>query len=166
MKQNADSFSDRWGNLTAGIKDTKRIVSGILVSEGFYAISTSLTMAATAAMSFSTNMETAAISMKYFVEGADKMDKAQAYLRSMNTFAAKTPFSTEDALGLSKYMQAVGVSMGTTKSFLKTITDTAAATGATEENLQRIVFGLGQMMTKGRIANEEIRQLANANIPI
>ena len=56
--------------------------------------------------------------------------------------------------------------MNTTKNFLKVITDTAAATGATEENLQRIVFGLGQMMTKGRIANEEIRQLANANIPI
>ena len=67
---------------------------------------------------------------------------------------------------MSKYMQAVGVSMNATQSFLKVITDTAAATGATEENLQRVVFGLGQMLTKGRLANEEIRQLANANIPI
>ena len=104
--------------------------------------------------------------MEYFVKGADKAAKAAAYLRTVNTFAARTPFSTEEVLSLSKYMQAVGVSMNTTKSFLSVITDTAAATGATQENLQRIVFGLGQMMTKGRLANEEIRQLANANIPI
>lgn len=166
MKLSADAFREQWGSMTAGIKDTKRIVSGILVSQGFYALSNALVNAGAAALSFSKNMETAAISMEYFVKGADKAAKAQAFLREMNTFAARTPFTTEQAISLSKYMQAVGVSMGTTKSFLKTITDTAAATGATEENLQRIVFGLGQMMTKGRLANEEIRQLANANIPI
>ena len=67
------------------------------------------------------------------MQGANKVAKAQAYLRTMNEFAAKTPFTTENALSLSKYMQAVGVSMNTTKSFLGVITDTAAATGATEE---------------------------------
>ena len=166
MKLSADAFTDTWQNLTAGIKDTKRIVSGILVSRGFYALLQGFTSASSAALEFSKSMETAAISMEYFVKGADKAAKAQAFLREMNTFAARTPFSTQEAISLSKYMQAVGVSMNTTKNFLKVITDTAAATGATEENLQRIVFGLGQMMTKGRIANEEIRQLANANIPI
>ena len=38
MKLSADAFTDTWQNLTAGIKDTKRIVSGILVSRGFYAL--------------------------------------------------------------------------------------------------------------------------------
>jgi tape measure domain-containing protein len=166
MKLSADSFSEKWDEMTAGIKDTKRIISGILVSQAFYTVSQGLVRAASSALDFSKNMETAAISMEYFVEGADKAAKAAAYLRTMNTFAARTPFTTEETLSLSKYMQAVGVSMNTTKSFLSVITDTAAATGATEENLQRIVFGLGQMMTKGRLANEEIRQLANANIPI
>lgn len=166
MKMSADAFGEKWENLTAGIKDTKRIISGILISQGFYALSNVMIEGAGAALTFAKNMETAAISMEYFVEGADKANKAAAFLREMNEFAARTPFSTEQALSLSKYMQAVGVSMTTTKSFLQVITDTAAATGATEENLQRIVFGLGQMMTKGRIANEEIRQLANANIPI
>lgn len=166
MKLSADAFNESWKNMTSGIKDTKRIVSGILVSQGFYALINVLTEGAAAALDFSKNMETAAISMEYFTTGANKAAKAQAFLRTMNEFAARTPFSTTEAIGLSKYMQAVGVAMGTTKSFLQVITDTAAATGATEENLQRIVFGLGQMMTKGRLANEEIRQLANANIPI
>ncbi len=166
MKLSADAFDSKWTELTAGIKDTRRIISGILISQGFYVISNALVEAGTAAIQFSANMETAAISMEYFVEGAEKAAKAAAYLRSVNEFAARTPFTTEGTLALSKYMQAVGVSMNTTKSFLGVITDAAAATGATEENLQRIVFGLGQMMTKGRLANEEIRQLANANVPI
>ena len=39
-----------------------------------------------------------------------------AYLREVNNFAAKTPFSTDDVLTLSKYMQAVGVAMSQTQS--------------------------------------------------
>ena len=166
MRLSADAFDDKWRDLTDGIKDTKRIISGILISQGFYTLMNGLSMGAAAALEFSMNMETAAVSMEYFVDGTDKAAKSLAFLREMNTFAAETPFSTEDALSMSKYMQAVGISMNSTKSVLQVITDAAAATGATQENLQRIVFALGQMQTKGRIANEEIRQLANANIPI
>lgn len=166
MRLSADAFSDKWKGITDGIKDTKRIISGILISQGFYTLMNGLSMGAAAALEFSMNMETAAVSMEYFVDGTDKAAKSLAFLREMNSFAAETPFSTEDALSMSKYMQAVGISMNSTKSVLQVITDAAAATGATQENLQRIVFALGQMQTKGRIANEEIRQLANANIPI
>lgn len=170
LSASADAFSDRWGDLTAGIKDTKRIISGILVSQGFYALSNALLSAGAAALEFSSSMETAGVSLEYFVDAADGTKKAaaqvQAYLREVNEFAAHTPFSTDEVLSLSKYMQAVGVAMGQTQSVLEVITDTAAATGATNEQLQRITFALGQMITKGRVANEEIRQLANANIPI
>lgn len=170
MGQVADTFSDRWDDLTGGLKDTKRIISGILVSQGFYALSNALVDAGSAALTFSMNMETAAVSLEYFVDAAEGTEEAaaqvQAYLREVNSFAARTPFSTEDVLTLSKYMQAVGVAMGQTQSVLSVITDTAAATGASTEQLQRITFALGQILTKGRLANEEIRQLANANIPI
>lgn len=166
MKMGASAFNDEWADLTSGIKDTKRIVSGILISQAFYAVSNAIVQASASMLTFNSNMEQAQISMKYFVEGTDKAAKAAAYLRTVNTFAADTPFNTEDALALSKYMQAMGIAMSNTKSVLSTISDTASATGATEENMQRIVFGLGQIKTKGRLANEEIRQLANANIPI
>lgn len=165
-KLEAESFTNKWDNLTSGIKDTKRIVSGILVSQAFYTLSNSLITVSASAATFTMDMEKAAISMEYFVKGADKAAQAAAYLKNINVFAARTPFSTKQALELSKYMQAMGIAMNNTKSVLQTITDTASATGATEENMQRIVFGLGQIKTKGRLANEEIRQLANANIPI
>lgn len=166
MSASAEQFKQKWDDTTAGIKDTRRIISGILISQGFYGIMNAFTEGASAALTFSQNMETAAISTEYFVKGADKAAQSLAYLREMNTFAARTPFSTEAAIELSKYIQAVGISMNVSKSVLQVITDAAAATGATEETMQRIVFALGQMKTKGRIANEEIRQLANANVPI
>lgn len=126
--------------------------------------------ASSALLEFSSSMETAAVSLEYFVDAAagtkEAASQVKAYLREVNEFAARTPFSTADVLTLSKYMQAVGISMSQTQSVLSVITDTAAATGASTEQLERITFALGQIMTKGRIANEEIRQLANANIPI
>lgn len=166
MRLGAAAFESQWNDMTDGIKDTRRIISGILISQGFYSLMNGLTFGASEALTFAQNMETAAVSMEYFVDGADKAAKSLAFLREMNEFAARTPFSTEQALEMSKYIQAVGISMNTSKAFLEVVTDAAAATGATEENLQRVIFALGQMQTKGRVANEEIRQLANANIPI
>lgn len=170
MQSQANAFDKRWREMTGGIKDTKRVVSGILISQGFYAIMNALTGAASAALEFSSAMEKASISLEYFVDSAagteEAAAKVAAYLREVNEFAARTPFNTDQVLSLSKYMQSVGVAIGQTQSVLTVLTDAAAATGATSDNLERIVFALGQMLTKGRIANEEIRQLANANIPI
>lgn len=166
MERSAEAFSASWKDLTSGIKDTKRIVSGIMVSQAFYSISNAVKDTAAAIFDFSQQMETAAMSMEYFVKGADKTAKSLAFLREMQDFAVFTSFSTSQSVAMSKYLQAMGVRMNATKSMLKVITDTAAATGATEQNLQRVVFGIGQILTKGRLANEEIRQLANANIPI
>lgn len=170
MSASAAAFDTRWKDLTRGIKDTKRIISGILISQGFYALMNVLAETSAAALEFSRSMETAGVSLEYFVDSAagseEAAAKVKAYLREVNEFAARTPFNTDQVLSLSKYMQAVGVSMNQTQSVLSVITDTAAATGADKEQLQRITFALGQMITKGRIANEEIRQLANANVPI
>ena len=170
MQSQADAFDRRWTEMTRGIKDTRRIISGILISRSFYTLMNAFTAGAAAALEFSSAMESASVSLEYFVDAAAGTQEAarevSAYLREVNEFAARTPFNTSEVLSLSKYMQSVGVAMSQTQSVLTVLTDAAAATGATSENLQRITFALGQIMTKGRLANEEIRQLANANIPI
>ena len=38
MRLSADAFNDKWRDLTDGIKDTKRLFSGILISQGFYTL--------------------------------------------------------------------------------------------------------------------------------
>lgn len=35
MTRSAEAFDNQWADLTRGIKDTKRIISGILISQGF-----------------------------------------------------------------------------------------------------------------------------------
>ena len=108
-------------------------------------------------------MEQASVSLRYF---ADSNAEVVAYLRELSDFAAKTPFTVQAAVGMSKYIQAMGVAQKNTKSFLTVITDTASATGATEKNLNSITEALGKMLAKGRLTAMEVRQLASAGIPI
>ena len=97
MRLGAAAFESQWNDMTDGIKDTRRIISGILISQGFYSLMNGLTFGASEALTFARNMETAAVSMEYFVDGADKAAKSLAFLREMNEFAARTPVSTEQA---------------------------------------------------------------------
>lgn len=170
MQQQATAFETQWADLTHGIKDTKRIVSGILISQGFYALMNGISGATAAALQFSSSMEQASVSLEYFVDAAvgtkEAANSVKAYLREVNEFAARTPFNTDNVLALSKYLASVGVELSQTQSVLTVLTDAAAATGASSANLERVAYALGQILTKGRLANEEIRQLANANIPI
>ena len=170
MELHADSFTSKWGDMTRGIKDTKRIVSGIFISQAFYTLSSAVVQTTKDIVSFSANMEQAAISMEYFIKnaegGANALAKSQAYLREINRFAARTPFSTEQTLQLSRYMQAMGMGIETTKSFFTVMTDAASATGGTSDQLDRAVIAMGRMKAQGRITSREIRQLAAANIPV
>lgn len=162
----AENFAARWEDITRNIRSTKSVVSSLVLYSTFTGIADAAGMAASAIASFSMNMETAQVAMQYFMDGTDKAAKSLEYLREMQQVAADTSFTTESAVGLSKFMASMGVDIRSVKSVMTTINDAAAATGASEANMERIVTALGQILTKGRLAAEEVRQLANANIPI
>lgn len=159
----ARAFEAQWDDITSGLRSAKRVASGMVISAALYGIADAATSAASAVLTFSDNLAQSQIAMEYFASDAKQ---AAQYIRELEEFAAYTPFSTETAINMAKYLQAMSVPIESSKSVLTVISDTAAATGATEQNMQRIVTGLGQILTKGRLAAEEVRQLANANIPI
>lgn len=159
----ADAFAAKWEDITSNLRSFKRVASGLAISAGIYAVTGAITGASEAILTFRNNLEASEISMTYFAENALQ---AKEYIRELEDFAAYTPFSTESAISMAQYLQAMSVPINASKSMLKVISDTAAATGATEQNMQRIVTALGQILTKGKLAAEEVRQLANANIPI
>lgn len=163
MTLGAEAFEAKWADITDNIRNVKRVASGIAISAAIYGVTSAIVDASLAVLSFSDNLENARISMEYFAR-----DSLQAwqYIRELEDFAAYTPFNTESAINMAKYLQAMSVPIGSSKAVLEVISDTSAATGATEENMQRIVTALGQILTKGKLAAEEVRQLANANIPI
>lgn len=162
----AENFAARWEDITRNIRSAKSVASSLVLYSTFTGIAESAALAASAVADFSMNMETAQVAMRYFMDGADKTAQSLEYLREMQQVAADTSFTTESAVNLSKFMASMGVNIRSVKSVMTTINDAAAATGASEANMQRIVTALGQIMTKGRLAAEEVRQLANANIPI
>ena len=163
MTLGAEEFEAKWADITDNIRSVKRVASGIAISAAIYGVASALTSASAAVLTFSNNLDEARISMEYFARDSKQ---AQQYIRELENFAAYTPFSTENAINMAKYLQAMSVPMESSKAVLTVISDTAAATGASEENMQRIVTAMGQVLTKGKLAAEEVRQLANANIPI
>lgn len=166
LNDQAQVFSDSWADITKNLRSAKSVASSMALYGTFTAIATGASLATLAIADFSANMENAKISMQYFIDGADKATQSLAYLREMQALAAKTSFTTESAINLSKFMASMGVDIRATKSVMTVINDAAAATGASEQKMQSIVTAMGQILTKGRLAAEEVRQLANANIPI
>lgn len=145
------------------LKDIERIVGGIIIAQGFYTLLQNIKEGTAALFQFSNNMEVAGIAMEYFLGNATR---AKDFIRVMQDFAANTPFSTEQALEQSRRLMAMGFDPTSVKHVMTIMTDAAAATGATAEQMNRIILALGQMRTNGKIAGQELRQLAEAGIPV
>ncbi|MNB76629.1 hypothetical protein D3C75_232980 [compost metagenome] len=144
-------------------RDVERIVGGIVISQAFYNGIQAIQSGISAVVGFSNNMQTAQVTMENFLGSAEK---AEAFVKVMQDFAASTPFSTEQSLDLSKKLMAMGFQANSIRSVMQVLVDTAAGTGGTADELQRIVIALGQINTQGTIMGQEMRQLANANIPV
>lgn len=150
-------------DMASHLKDVDRIVSGIIISQVFYQAANAIQEGVSALFRFSNNMQTAQVSMEYFLGSAER---AEGFIKVMQDFAASTPFSTEQSLDLSRKLMAMGFQAENIRSIMQILVDAAAASGGTADELNRIVIALGQINTQGYLAGQELRQLANANIPI
>ena len=114
------------------------------------------------AISFNSMLQTAQIGFATMLGSAEK---AQAFLDDMADFAAKTPFGYEELLEASKKMLAYGFAAENVLPTLRAVGDAAAALGMSGEGIDRITLALGQILAKGKLSAEEMRQLTEAGIP-
>lgn len=149
--------------LQGEMKDLDRIVSGILISQMFYGSVQSIKEATSAMTGFMNNMEKAQIAMEYFL---GTPERAQGFIMNMKDFAAVTAFNTEQALVLSRRLMGAQFRPEEIRSVMEILNDAAAATGGTAEQTDRIVLAMTQIKTQGKLAGQEMRQLAEAGIPI
>jgi tape measure domain-containing protein len=92
-------------------------------------------------------------------------EKAGDYIRELQDFAKKTPFTFEDlTVGAQRFM-AMGFAAEEVIPTLKAVGDAAAGVGLGAEGINRISLALGQIKAKGTVQAEEFRQLAEAGIP-
>jgi len=160
---NLNNSANAANRLANSFKDVNRIVSGIVIAQVFYQGVQAIESAVSSLVEFSNQMQVAQVSMEYFLGTAEK---ASDFVAVMQDFAATTPFSTAQSIDLSRKLMAMGFQSKSILNVMQTLVDATAAAGGTGDELNRIVIALGQINTQGYLAGQELRQLANANIPI
>jgi tape measure domain-containing protein len=90
-------------------------------------------------------------------------EKAKNLMEEAIEFAAKTPFQLDGVLDATKQLLAYQVAQEEVLPTLRNLGDISAGTGA---DLRLIAKAYGDIKTKGKLAGQEVLQLANANIPI
>lgn len=144
-------------------RDLERIVGGILLSQTFYAGVNAIQDATAAVVTFSGEMEKAQISFEYFLGSSER---ATGFITNMQDFAAETAFSTTQAMSLSKKLLNARFEANEIRDIMEALNDTAAVSGMAPDTIDRIVLAMTQMKTSGKIMGTELRQLAEANIPV
>jgi tape measure domain-containing protein len=85
---------------------------------------------------------------------------AQAYMKRLADFAAKTPFDLPGVATGAQRLMAMGQSGDQAISTLTTIGNSVAAIGGGSEEINGVVVALTQMSAKGKFSAEEMNQIS------
>jgi tape measure domain-containing protein len=90
---------------------------------------------------------------------------ADAKIRELQAFAAKTPFTFESSAKGAQRLLAMGVAADDLIPTMRAAGDAVSAAGGDTETFDRVLLAIGQIQTKGRIMGQEMLQLTEAGIP-
>lgn len=144
------------------LKDTARIVQGILVSQAFYGVAGSIRDATTALWEFNESLDYANVTYSALF-GSQEL--GTGFLATLREYAEDTIFSYEQLADSSKKLLAYNIPYKNLMFIMEGLTNLGAMSGDAAA-LDRIALALGQIYTKGKLSAEEMRQLANAYVPI
>ena len=142
-------------------KDVGRIVQGILISQAFYTGLRSIKEATSATWDFASSLEYAQIAYSNLF-GDTKL--ATEFINVLKDFAAVTPFGFTEAEKAAKRLLAYGIEYKNVMYVMQGILSASTMTGSAQ-TIESVSRALGQINTKGRLYNEEMRQLTEAGIP-
>lgn len=117
---------------------------------------------ASAWLDYSSKLETTRIA---FIQMLGSEQAAEQHLRELQAFALKTPFQFADLIDASQRMQALGFNAQQVIPILTDVGNAVAAAGGGAERLDRVTLALSQMQSKGKVATQEMNQLAESGIP-
>ena len=115
-------------------------------------------------LDYSAKLETTRIS---FVTMLGSARAADAHLRELQEFARQTPFQFAELVDASARMRALGFETQEVIPLLRDIGNVTAASGEiSQDRLQRIIKALSDVRSRGALYSQEIRQFAEAAIPV
>lgn len=89
--------------------------------------------------------------------------KASAMIEKMRDFAAKTPLTLENVISGGTMLMSYGVDED---NLLDTMTKLGDLASGNAEKMNRITLAYGQMLAKGKVTGEELRQMTEAGVPL
>lgn len=89
--------------------------------------------------------------------------KASAMIEKMREFAAKTPLTLENVISGGLLLMSYGVDES---NLIDTMTKLGDLASGNAEKMDRITLAYGQMLAKGKVTGEELRQMAEAGVPL
>lgn len=90
--------------------------------------------------------------------------KAKTFLSDLQAFAMATPFNFKELTDASRRLMALGYSAEQVIPVLNIVGDAVAGLGTGAVGLDRVTLALGQIKQKGKVAAQEMNQLAEAGI--
>lgn len=92
--------------------------------------------------------------------------KADAFIRDMQAFAAKTPFDFPGLQESASSLISAGIDVKKVIPIMTTLGDVTSGMGTGSEGIKRATIALQQMNAAGRITGEDLNQLRDAGIPV
>ncbi|MEJ5222853.1 MAG: tape measure protein [Anaerolineales bacterium] len=92
-------------------------------------------------------------------------ERATAFLKDLESFAARTPFQFTELQDASRRLLAFGFAAEQVLSILTDIGDAVAGLGLGADGVQRVTLAIGQMQAKSKASGQEMLQLTEAGIP-
>ena len=142
-------------------KDVARIVQGIMISKVFYGGLNAIRNCTSAVWEFSQELEYAKIAYSNLFGDTEL---ANEFINVLKDFAAKTPFSFQESEAAAKRLLAYGIQYKNVMYVMQGVLAASSMQG-NPQAIESVSRALGQIYTKGRLMNEEMRQLAEAGIP-
>lgn len=142
-------------------KDVARIVQGIMISKVFYGGLNAIRNASSAVWEFSQELEYAKIAYSNLFGDTALADE---FINVLKDFAAKTPFSFQESEAAAKRLLAYGIQYKNVMYVMQGVLAASSMQG-NPQAIESVSRALGQIYTKGKLMNEEMRQLAEAGIP-
>lgn len=169
MRQFANDSYKNYGLAAAALnkhnlhlKDTVRIIHGIVIAQTFYNAVGAISNATAALWNFNQALDY--MQVTYSALFGDS-DLASDFMTALQEHSINTIFDYQGLADASKKLLAYGIEYKNLMFIMNGLTDLGAMSGDAD-SLTRISRALGQIYTKGKLSAEEMRQLADAYVPI
>lgn len=143
------------------VKSMSRVISGILISQGFYKLLNMIQTGIGSVITFRKEMENAEVAFSRLL--SNRLG-ASALIRDLQDFAVDYGQDVQDVIKNTKMLMSYGFEAQDVLKMLGPLVDAATIKGDAT-SLERVAIALGQMKAGGIVRGQEVRQLTEAGIP-